>query len=55
MAGSRYLANVEVGRKLESLDGWVELDEPELAGDTGAMPTAYKNSRGHDAVRQWYS
>jgi len=55
MAGSRYLANVEVGRKLESLDGWVELDEPEPAGDAGAMPTAYKNPRGHDAVRQWCS
>jgi pimeloyl-ACP methyl ester carboxylesterase len=24
-------------------------------GDTGAMPTAYKSSRGHQAVRQWCS
>ena len=31
------------------------LDEPWATGQTGAMPTVYKNPRGQRAVRQWCS
>jgi pimeloyl-ACP methyl ester carboxylesterase len=31
------------------------VDEPAPAGDTGAVPTSYKNQRGREAVRQWCS
>jgi pimeloyl-ACP methyl ester carboxylesterase len=29
------------------------MDGPAAAGDTGAVPTVYRNPRGHAAVRQW--
>jgi pimeloyl-ACP methyl ester carboxylesterase len=43
----------DLSSKLEPSDTCVELDEPAPAGDTGAMPTAYKSPRGQDAVRRW--